>query len=684
MKKGSKGNQILIIMTVWLCILGSFAYWFEMATRKEEKQRALTTAKAFFQQVVISRQWNASHSGVYVPITTETQPNQYLPLQGRDLTADNGLKLTKINPSYMTRQIAELAKKNENGIHFHLTSLKPIRPENKATEWEERWLKSFEQGVKEQSEFFENDTTTWFRYMAPLLTGSECLKCHAQQGYKEGDIRGALSVSLPYPAHTHLRLFVGYGSVAGLGLIFIFIGTTLFQRKQRLFDATFNSPVPTCLTDKNHTILMANESYWTEFGALPGHQKTIKCYEHRPGKSCHTADCPLTRIMGGSNQYAYETIKEKDGVSRHFIVTAKPLLDARGKAVGCVESFQEITERKRAEEALEEFNHKLEALSNTDGLTGIANRRRFDEVMAQEYARHARSGSELSLILLDLDHFKSFNDCYGHVRGDECLQQVARVMADCVGRPSDLAARYGGEEFVCILPETDCRGAVTIAEKIRRGIIARAIPHMESKVADCVTASLGVVTVLCTPDGSVVDVITQADELLYRAKSSGRNRVEFVAPSYVGEKIKGNIVQLIWKDSFCCGNELIDSQHQALFQISNKLLDAVLSARPSTEISAIITQLLADVSQHFHDEELILGTISSFPGLSEHIEEHAKLLAKGLELVQGFKESKLTVGDVFQFLAYEMVMQHLLEADRDYFPFINEESAADSDTLKRV
>ncbi|MBU0664224.1 MAG: DUF3365 domain-containing protein [Proteobacteria bacterium] len=401
--KGGKGNLILIVMTGWLCILGSFAYWFEMDTRREEKRKALTTANAFFQQVVTSRQWNASHGGVYVPITTETQPNRYLPIQGRDLTADNGLKLTKINPSYMTRQIAELAIKNESGIHFHLTSLKPIRPENKATEWEQRWLKSFEQGVREQGEFFEDGESTWFRYMAPLLTGPECLKCHVQQGYKEGDIRGGLSVSLPYPPHTHLHLIAGYGSVAVLGLIFIFIGTTLYERKQRLFDATFNSPVPTCVTDKNHTILMANESYRTEFGPLPDHQKTIKCYEHRPGISCHTADCPLTRIMGGSNQYAYETIKEMDGVSRHFIVTAKPLLDARGMVVGSVENFQEITERKRAEEALEESNRKLESLSNTDGLTGIANRRRFDEVLAQEYARHARSGTELSLILMDID-----------------------------------------------------------------------------------------------------------------------------------------------------------------------------------------------------------------------------------------------------------------------------------------
>mgnify|MGYP001351551135 CR=1 FL=1 len=676
--KSNKRNQTLIVMAVWIGITGAFLSWMEMDTRREEKLLAQSAANAFFQQVVISRQWNAAHGGVYVPVTTTTPPNQYLPAKGRDLTADNGLNLTKINPSYMTRQIAELAQKNESGIQFHITSLKPIRPENKATEWEEQWLKSFEQGTKEQGEFFEDGTTIWFRYMAPLLVGPECLKCHAQQGYKEGDIRGGLSVSLPYPKHTHFRLFVGYGSVAIIGLIFILVGTTLYERKQRLFEATFNSPVPTCVTDKDHTILMANESYWAEFGALPDHQKTIKCYEHRPGKSCHTEKCPLTRIMGGSSQYSYETVKEFDGVSKHFIVSAKPLLDRKGKAIGSIESFQEITDRKRAEKALEESNRMFEALSNTDGLTGIANRRRFDEVLSQEYPRHTRSGEPLSLILLDIDLFKAFNDYYGHIKGDECLQQVAQVMTGCLARATDMAARYGGEEFACILPETGSNGAVAIAEKIRQGIIALAIPHAGSNVADVVTASLGVVTVKCHAAGSIVDLLTQVDELLYLAKSSGRNRVEFIAPPEPEKGIAGQLVRLTWQDSFACGNQRIDSQHQALFRHSNELLEAVLSARPSLEISAIIARLLAEVSQHFHDEELLLETIG-FPDRHKHIAEHVKLLERGLELSKMFETSTLTVSDLFQFLASEVIMLHMLEADRKFFPFIAAAGSAETE-----
>jgi diguanylate cyclase (GGDEF)-like protein/PAS domain S-box-containing protein/hemerythrin-like metal-binding protein len=372
--------------------------------------------------------------------------------------------------------------------------------------------------------------------------------------------------------------------------------------------------------------------------------------------------------------------KKKNGDIFWTVVSISPIKNERGEITNfcCVQ--EDITERKRAEEALRESNRKLEALSITDGLTGVANRRRFDEVLAQEHARHARTGAELSLILLDIDLFKSFNDSYGHVSGDECLRQVAHVIDDCNARPADLAARYGGEEFACILPETDCYGAVAIAEKIRRGIQALAIPHKGSNVAKCVTASLGVVTAHCISNESVMDLVTQVDELLYRAKSNGRNRVEFVAEQNVAltsaGEIQGNLIQLVWKNSFCCGNQLIDSQHMSLFQISNELLEKVLSSRPSTEISAIISILIDDVRQHFHDEEIILNSVS-YPGIIQHAEEHAKLLAKGLELLQQFKASTLTVGDVFQFLAYEVVMLHMLGADREFFPYISEADLAE-------
>jgi len=169
---------------------------------------------------------------------------------------------------------------------------------------------------------------------------------------------------------------------------------------------------------------------------------------------------------------------------------------------------------------------KLAMLAATDGLTGLANRFHFDSMLAYEYARHQRSGKELSLIMLDIDQFKAFNDAYGHISGDECLRAVAQAMKKTVSRATDLVARYGGEEFVVLLPETSLNGAVLLAEKIRNCIGDLALPHRDSS-AGHVTASLGVVSGKFLTGSSIVDVLTEADIQLYAAKAGGRNRVAY-------------------------------------------------------------------------------------------------------------------------------------------------------------
>jgi diguanylate cyclase (GGDEF)-like protein len=171
---------------------------------------------------------------------------------------------------------------------------------------------------------------------------------------------------------------------------------------------------------------------------------------------------------------------------------------------------------------------KLVRLAATDGLTGLANRFHFDRMLAYEYARHSRSGKELSLIMLDIDQFKAFNDTYGHISGDECLREIARAMTRTVSRATDLVARYGGEEFVILLPETSLSGAVTLAERVRNCISNLALPHKDSS-AGHVTASLGVVTGSFLKVSSIMDVLTEADIQLYAAKAGGRNRVAFRA-----------------------------------------------------------------------------------------------------------------------------------------------------------
>jgi diguanylate cyclase (GGDEF)-like protein len=171
---------------------------------------------------------------------------------------------------------------------------------------------------------------------------------------------------------------------------------------------------------------------------------------------------------------------------------------------------------------------KFAQLSETDGLTGLANRSHFDSMLGYEYARHMRSGTELSLLLLDIDQFKAFNDTYGHLRGDDCLRQIALAMTTIASRATDLVARYGGEEFVLLLPETHLKGAVILAEKVRNCINDLAIPHIRS-CAGYVTASIGVASMRLLPGSQITDIVEKADAQLYAAKAGGRNRVAFGA-----------------------------------------------------------------------------------------------------------------------------------------------------------
>lgn len=174
---------------------------------------------------------------------------------------------------------------------------------------------------------------------------------------------------------------------------------------------------------------------------------------------------------------------------------------------------------------LEEANLELQRLSTSDSLTGVANRRRFDEYLDWEWRRLSREKKPLSLILCDLDFFKSYNDTYGHQAGDACLQQVANSIQMSVKRSADLVARYGGEEFAIILPNTDAFGGLTVAEEIRKKIKSLQIPHAGSLVNKYVTLSLGLATIIPHLETSPEQLITVADLALYQAKAKGRDRV---------------------------------------------------------------------------------------------------------------------------------------------------------------
>ena len=191
---------------LWLLPLMGWATvvaWSYHEHSEDIAQQNLTTAlegaRNMFRMVMLTRQWNAEHGGVYVEVSPRTPPNPHLKVPHRDVTTTDGRRLTLVNPAYMTRQIAEIAHK-DNGVTFHITSLRPIRPANAPDYWEQNALRAFEEGKKEAQAILPDTSGQLFRYMAPLLVSEACMPCHRSQGYRVGDVRGGISVSIPFAA----------------------------------------------------------------------------------------------------------------------------------------------------------------------------------------------------------------------------------------------------------------------------------------------------------------------------------------------------------------------------------------------------------------------------------------------------------------------------------------------------
>jgi len=227
---------------------------------------------------------------------------------------------------------------------------------------------------------------------------------------------------------------------------------------------------------------------------------------------------------------------ETQDVSVIFVTAKTDIVDEEeGLNLGAVDYITKpfhlpiIKSRVRNHVNLKLKSDLLEAMAHIDGLTNIPNRRRFDDVLDMEWKRAMRTGTPVSLILMDVDFFKRYNDNYGHGMGDVCLQRVAAALAASITRPSDLVARYGGEEFIALLPHTDTEGARLIAERIRSNVEAMEIPHEYSDAASCVTISVGSASLIPKDESSAQELLKQADQMLYRAKESGRNRVCAIA-----------------------------------------------------------------------------------------------------------------------------------------------------------
>ncbi|MGO9317540.1 MAG: diguanylate cyclase domain-containing protein [Terracidiphilus sp.] len=240
----------------------------------------------------------------------------------------------------------------------------------------------------------------------------------------------------------------------------------------------------------------------------------------------HKAEVAMREMQSGREDALVECRVRKANGEYLWVEAALRLIRDPGTGLpsGILKTVRDIGERKRSEQQLREAYRAVEALALTDVLTSLANRRRFDQYLAIEWRRSMRDCQPLSLLMLDVDLFKAYNDIYGHQRGDSCLKQIAEACRDVVSRPGDLVARFGGEEFVIVLPNTESEGALQVGNEICESLRGRRLPHSNSPFA-FVTISIGCATLVPQGGRYATDLIAIADHALYNAKHNGRNQV---------------------------------------------------------------------------------------------------------------------------------------------------------------
>lgn len=245
---------------------------------------------------------------------------------------------------------------------------------------------------------------------------------------------------------------------------------------------------------------------------------------HPDDKEWVAAYC-ISKSKDGVDHEADYRALTKDGRYVWIRDVVHVIRDKNGEVESLVGFMFDISERKETEEKLITLQKKLEEFSFKDGLTGVANRRMFDSIMEVEWLNARRNYQPLSVLMLDIDYFKQYNDHYGHIQGDDCLKRVAQVLSAAARRSRDFCARFGGEEFVLVLPETDEDDAKKVAERCHQLIFKAQILHAKSEVSQILTVSIGVGTVIPQTDDGALTFIHEVDRRLYQAKQKGRNCV---------------------------------------------------------------------------------------------------------------------------------------------------------------
>ncbi|MFT5836207.1 MAG: diguanylate cyclase (GGDEF)-like protein [Sulfurimonas sp.] len=534
-------KYILLITILTISVFGIF-YPIDFFSEKgveQQKQILIKQAQTHFYDQVNTRKWVAKHGGVYVKPLEGEKPNPYL--RDNILKVDENLTLIKVNPAWMTRQLSEIS--NIKGFHFRITSLIPINPNNQATAFERRALKYIEK--TDIREYYELNNNSEFNFMGALVTTKDCLPCHKYQGYVLGDIRGGISISLDSSEYDSVtRSIENRAIMLKLLVVFFLLSITLLIYKQlrhneklqsevnrrtqeiestkQLLQQIIDTDASFIVLADGQNIIYANKTI-LEFAGYHSIQEFRDKHEHLSdmfekvdystefiqsyNDGVHWVKY-LRREQDSKNLKVRVT---KDRVHRYFRPFAKDI-KTDGKILYLV-TFDEITNEYVKIK-------KLEHMASTDVLTKLFNRSKLNDVLEKEMALSEAISTPLSIVFLDIDHFKRVNDTHGHNIGDKVLIDIANIISSTT-RKGDIAARWGGEEFMITLQSTDSAHAGILAEKLRV-----VVEKYDFEIVGKLTISLGVTEYI--NHESEENFVKRVDKALYQAKDSGRNKVVII------------------------------------------------------------------------------------------------------------------------------------------------------------
>ena len=528
----------LALILLWSVLVGGLLVWEYHQANRTMMAVATGEARAHFRKDLAFRLWASDYATLYVPVSDLNRPDPYLAhLPERDITTPSGKRLTLINPARMIRQINERYGEFY-GVPGRITSLHPLRPENAPDAWERRALQQFRAGRKEVFDLVEDGNGTYLRLMRPIMMGKGCVRCHAAQGYREGDIGGGVGIKLPMNdllARRHTRLVsstIGFLMLwlVGLGGIF-YAMHKLYRQERRRADAIAsmqeNEARKGAFLD---TSLDGVVSVGVDGRIIDFNLAAEKIFGYRRDEVVGEPMAPLLipealreahnrafdkHLETGRNALIgrrMETLGMRSDGSEFPLELAVSRVDINGDPVFTA-FMRDITDaRELAEELAYQASH--------DSLTGLVNRGEFEKRVNHALSEMDK-GDRHTLFYLDLDQFKVVNDTGGHAAGDELLRQLAALIRRHM-RGSDLLARLGGDEFGILLRNCSLEHAVETARTLLDTIREYRFTWKDKVFS--VGCSIGAVA-LGYPAMSLAEVLSAADAACYSAKEEGRNRL---------------------------------------------------------------------------------------------------------------------------------------------------------------